>query len=146
MGGVDLPKKGSKKWNHRMVFHFLDMTVVTAWPLYRWDCDASYMLKEEQIRLYSFKSYIAQSLCKCGKNLERKRGCPSGGISSEYEEKRRRQGPTAPIPFPDVRLDGTSHWAKKRGDAGDQDARALQKSSAGNVMSTSASQLPATAS
>ncbi|MGH0136960.1 UNVERIFIED_CONTAM: hypothetical protein FKN15_037497 [Acipenser sinensis] len=145
MGGVDLPKKGSKKWNHRMVFHFLDMTVVTAWLLYIWDCDASDMLKE-QIRLHSFKSYIAQSLCKCGKNLEQKRGCPSGGISSEYEEKRRRQGPTAPIPFPDVRLDGTSHWAKKRGDAGDQDARALQKSSAGNVMSTSASQLPATAS
>ncbi|RXM27140.1 Protein FAM150B [Acipenser ruthenus] len=82
MGGVDLldslialyrTKVRSKKWYHRMVFHFLDMTVVTALLLYRWDCDASDMLKEEQIRLYSFKSYIAQSLCKCRKNLERKR-------------------------------------------------------------------------
>ncbi|XP_039469062.1 piggyBac transposable element-derived protein 3-like [Oreochromis aureus] len=46
MGGVDLldslialyrNKVRSKKWYHRLVFHFLDMIIVTTWLLYRRD-------------------------------------------------------------------------------------------------------------
>uniref|UniRef100_A0A3P9JWZ2 PiggyBac transposable element-derived protein domain-containing protein n=1 Tax=Oryzias latipes TaxID=8090 RepID=A0A3P9JWZ2_ORYLA len=51
----------------------------------------------------------SESLCKCGKNLEHKRGRPSSTIVGEYKEKRRR-GPATPIPVPDVRLDATAHW------------------------------------
>ncbi|XP_032364124.1 piggyBac transposable element-derived protein 3 [Etheostoma spectabile] len=75
----------------------------------RRDCSSTGMRREEQMKLYTFKSYIAESLCKSGKNLDRKRGRPSSTIAGEYDEKRRR-GPTTPIPVPDVRLDATAHW------------------------------------
>ncbi|CAK6951131.1 piggyBac transposable element-derived protein 2-like isoform X2 [Scomber scombrus] len=118
MGGVDLldslialyrNKIRSKKWYHRLVFHLLDMTIVTAWLLYRRDCDGTGIRKEEQMRLYTFKSYIAEGLCKSGKCLDRKRGRSSSTIDNEYMEKKRR-GPTAAIPISDVRLDATAHW------------------------------------
>uniref|UniRef100_A0A665TR44 PiggyBac transposable element-derived protein domain-containing protein n=1 Tax=Echeneis naucrates TaxID=173247 RepID=A0A665TR44_ECHNA len=72
-------------------------------------CSSTGMKTEEQVRLYTFKSYVAESLCKSGKNLERKRGRTSSAIAGEYEEKRRR-GPTTFIPVPDVHLDATAHW------------------------------------
>ncbi|XP_047446638.1 piggyBac transposable element-derived protein 3-like [Mugil cephalus] len=118
MGGLDLldslialyrNRVRSKKWYHRLVFHFLDMTIVTAWLLYRRDCEGTGMEQKDQMRLYTFKSYIAEGLCMCGKSLEKKRGRPSQSIASAYEEKRRK-GPTAPIPAQDVRLDHTAHW------------------------------------
>ncbi|MGH0158816.1 UNVERIFIED_CONTAM: hypothetical protein FKN15_047671 [Acipenser sinensis] len=126
MGGVDLldslialyrNKIKSKKWYHRLVFHFLDMIIVTSWLLYRRDCEGTGMRKKEQMKLYTFKSYIAEGLCKSGKSLERKKGRPSSTIAGEYEAKRRK-GPAAPIPVPDVRLDATAHWmimAEKKG-------------------------------
>ncbi|KAJ8386986.1 hypothetical protein AAFF_G00161630 [Aldrovandia affinis] len=95
----------SKKWYHRLVFHFLDMIIVTAWLLYRRDCEGTGMGKKEHMKLYAFKSYIAEALCKSGKSLERKKG----RIAGQYEEKRRK-GPAAPIPVRDVRLDATAHW------------------------------------
>ena len=143
MGGVDLldslialnrNKIRSKKWYHRLIFHFIDVTIVTAWLLYKRDYSSTGMRKEEQMKLYTFKSYIAESLCKSGKNLERKRGHPKSTIAGEYEEKRRR-GPATPIPVPDVCLDARY-----------QDAKVRLKSSDKNVMSTSASRPPVTAS
>ncbi|XP_034066448.1 piggyBac transposable element-derived protein 2-like [Gymnodraco acuticeps] len=118
MGGVDLLdslialyriKIRSKKWYHRLVFHFMDMIIVTAWLLYRRDCEGTGMTRKEEMRLYTFKSYIAEGLQKSGKSLERKRGRPSLTIAGEYEEKRRK-GPATPIPIPAVRLDATAHW------------------------------------
>ncbi|XP_033911326.3 piggyBac transposable element-derived protein 2-like [Acipenser ruthenus] len=126
MGGVGLldslialyrNKIKSKKWYHRLVFHFLDMIIMTTWLLYRRDCEGTGMRKKEQMKLYTFKSYIAEGLCKSGKSLERKKGRPCSTIAGEYEEKRRK-GPAAPIPVPDVRLDATAHWmimAEKKG-------------------------------
>ncbi|RXN15934.1 piggyBac transposable element-derived 2-like protein [Labeo rohita] len=86
-----------------------DMIVVTCWLLYKWHCKCNNLSDAEVMRMYAFKSYIAQGLCKSGKSLEKNRGWPSSGISSDYETKK-RQGPTAPIPIPDVRLDATAHW------------------------------------
>lgn len=126
MGGVDLLdsllalyriKIRSKKWYHRLVFHLLDMIIMTTWLLYRRDCEGTGMRKNEHMKLYTFKSYIAEALCKSGKSLERKKGRPCSTIAGEYEEKRRK-GPAAPIPVPDVRLDATAHWmimAEKKG-------------------------------
>ncbi|TKS66087.1 PiggyBac transposable element-derived protein 2 [Collichthys lucidus] len=126
MGGVDLldslialyrTKVRSKKWYHRLVFHFLDMVIPTTWLLYRRDCEGSGMGKKEEMKLYTFKSYVAEGLCKSGKSLEKKRGRHSLSIAGAYEEKRKR-GPTAPIPVPDVRLDQTAHWLIMTGDKG----------------------------
>jgi hypothetical protein len=116
MGGVDLldllialyqNKIRSKKWHHRLLFHFLDRIIVTTWLLYRRDCEGTGMRKKEQ--MFTFKSYIAEGLCKSGKSLESKKDRPSSRIACEYEEKRRK-GPAAPMPLPDVRLDATAHW------------------------------------
>lgn len=118
MGGVDLldslislyrTKIRSKKWYHRLLFHFLDMITVTSWLLYRRDCTSNGMKKKEQMRLYTFKLYIAEGLCKSGEDLQQKRGRPSSAIAGEYEEKKRK-GPAVPIPVSDVRLDATGHW------------------------------------
>ncbi len=126
MGGVDLLdslltlyriKIRSKKWYHRLLFHLLDMIIVTTWLLYRRDCEGTGMRKNEHMKLYTFKSYIAEALCKSGKSLECKKGRPCSTIAGEYEEKRRK-GPAAPIPVPDVRLDATARWmimAEKKG-------------------------------
>ncbi|KAK9530196.1 hypothetical protein VZT92_011716 [Zoarces viviparus] len=46
---------------------------------------------------------------RSGKSLVRRKGRPSSTIAGEHEEKRRK-GPAAPIPVPDVRLDATAHW------------------------------------
>lgn len=45
------------------MFHDIDMTIVTTWLLYRSDCSTG-LRKEEQIRLYTFNSYIMESLWK----------------------------------------------------------------------------------
>jgi hypothetical protein len=64
MGGVDLldsllalyriPVR-SKKWYHRLVFHFLDVMLVQAWLLYRRDADSSGILRKNQLPLLQFK-------------------------------------------------------------------------------------------
>ncbi|CAK6970177.1 piggyBac transposable element-derived protein 2-like [Scomber scombrus] len=118
MGGVDLLDSlialyhtniRSKKWYHRLVFHMIDLVVVTCGLIYRRDCADNGMTGSDHMRLYAFKSQIAHSLCKYQKD-GRKRGRLSGGMSQQYEEKRKKQGPTAPIPNQDIRLDKTSHW------------------------------------
>lgn len=85
MGGVDLldllvalyrNKIRSKKQHHRLVCHFLDMIIVTSWLHYRRDCKGTGMRRKEQMKLYTFKSYLAEGLCKRGKGLERKKGRP----------------------------------------------------------------------
>ncbi|RXM30405.1 PiggyBac transposable element-derived protein 1 [Acipenser ruthenus] len=119
MGGVDLLdslialyriKIRSKKWYHRLLFHFIDMTVVTSWLLYWRDCSAKGVPKAEQMRLAKFRSQLAEALCKTGKSLEKKKGRHSTSVQTEYEAKRKKKGPRAQIPVADLCLDNTAHW------------------------------------
>ena len=82
MGGVDLldslialyrTKIKSKKWYHRLVYHFVDMTVVQSWLLYRRDSNEMHVDQKDQQRLLQFKTEIAYSLSKSS-NTNRKRG------------------------------------------------------------------------
>lgn len=68
MGGVDLldslialyrTKIRSKKWYHRLFFHFLDMIVVTCWMLYKRDCKCNNLSDAEVMRLYAGAGYQA---------------------------------------------------------------------------------------
>lgn len=77
--------------------------------LYHRDHECNGIKRKEQMRLYTFKSYIAEGFCKSGKNLEHKKGRPSSSIAREYKEKRRK-GPAAPVPVSDMCLDATAHW------------------------------------
>ena len=107
MGGVDLldslialyrTKIKSKKWYHRLVYHFVDMTVVQSLLLYRRDSNEMHVDQKDQQRLLQFKTEIAYSLSKSS-NTNRKRGRPSFDVDSLNEEKRRRGGaPVLPPP------------------------------------------------
>lgn len=120
MGGVDLidglisyyrTKIRSKKYYLRFFFHFIDMAIVSAWLLYRKDCEKEGIRKQTIMDLLEFKIEVAESLCKEGKDLT-KRGRPSTSASSvdyEHEDKEHR-GPAKPIPTPMVRRDSVGHW------------------------------------
>ena len=71
---------GSKKWYHRIFFHFLEVTVVNSWLLYRKDCELSKVSEKDQLSLLQFKAKIAACLCHQGKTEIRKRGRPSSWI------------------------------------------------------------------
>lgn len=53
----------SNNWYHLLMFYFIDMTIVTAWLLYKRDCSSTGMRKEEQMKLYTFKSFISHKAC-----------------------------------------------------------------------------------
>jgi hypothetical protein len=76
MGGVDLLdsimgrykiKMRSKKWYFRLFYHFLDITIVNAWLLYK-------RMKGNDFPLYQFRTQIADYLCWTGQVLTSKRG------------------------------------------------------------------------
>ena len=97
MGGVDLLdsliglyriKLRSKKYYHRIFFHFLDLTIVTAWLLYRRDCDDLGIPNSKQKPLLEFKCAISGALSKQNQVMSRKRGRPSTEVQINYEQKK----------------------------------------------------------
>ena len=127
MGGVDLMnsliglyrnKIRSKKYYHRLLFHFLDMTVVNCWILYRRDCKDFGVPPKNEMALFEFKQRIAECLVKEGKCAEPKKvGRPSSSsIEADHLSKKRKGHATNPIPQKNIRLDSTGHWplAKER--------------------------------
>ena len=81
MGGVDLldslialyrTKIKSKKWYHRLIYHFVDMVVVQSWLLYRCHSNEMHVDQKDQQRLLRFKPELAYSLSKSS-NTNRKR-------------------------------------------------------------------------
>lgn len=101
----------SKKWYHRLIFHFIDLVIVNCWLLYCRDCESLQIAKKCRMDLLEFRTQIAESLCKEGKDTTaRKRGRPStSSIQQKYEIKKKR-GPTTSIPSTNVRQDGMHHW------------------------------------
>uniref|UniRef100_A0A8C9ZPR0 PiggyBac transposable element-derived protein domain-containing protein n=1 Tax=Sander lucioperca TaxID=283035 RepID=A0A8C9ZPR0_SANLU len=80
----------SKKYYHRLFFHFVDMVIVNSWLLYRRDCESLTVPRKKQKDLLAFRTSIAQALCMQGKDLsKKKRGRPS---------------------MDEVRSDGVGHW------------------------------------
>ncbi|XP_046402676.1 piggyBac transposable element-derived protein 3-like [Ischnura elegans] len=120
MGGVDLCDANlsryriflkSRKYYHRLFFHFVDLAVVNSWSLYRRDCDSLGISKKKQNDLLEFKMRIAEALTKRGKDiLLKKRGRKShDSVDAKFEAKRKR-GPANPIPETTCRVDGVGHW------------------------------------
>ena len=72
----------SKKWYHRLIWHFLDVSVVQAWLLHRKDSDS--VDNEKVTSLKEFKLSIPESLLKQGKRKASKRGCPSISVEAVY--------------------------------------------------------------
>ena len=102
LGGIDLldsllalyriPVR-SKKWYHRLIFHFIDLLLVQSWLLYRRGADANGVVGKNQLHLLQFKIEVADSLFLENKKKVAKRGRPSQGIDAEHAAK--THGPTA---------------------------------------------------
>ena len=87
----------SRKWYHRLFFHFIDVCVVNSWLKYRRDY-AACIGDDKYLSLYDFKMSISHCLRKQRKPLKRAVGRPRVG---EPKEKRglhkKRKVPTQPI-------------------------------------------------
>lgn len=120
MGGVDLLDGlvsyyriniRSKKYYHKLIFHFVDVALVNSWLLYRRDCDMQNFPKKTISDLLQFKTDVSAALCSQGKDpTEKKRGRPSSYNVEEMHEKKKMRGPAKPIPNFSVRRDGIAHW------------------------------------
>ncbi|XP_037778669.1 piggyBac transposable element-derived protein 3-like [Penaeus monodon] len=122
MGGVDLMDSlislyrihtRSKKYYHKIFFHFLDVTVVNCWLLYRRDSSDLDIPERKVMMLQEFKLSLAESLLLEGKNpMAKKRGRPSsnGGTAAQFAKKKKSSPATKPIPAEGVRTDGYHHY------------------------------------
>ena len=96
----------SKKWTLRIIFHFVDVAVVSSWLKYKKDCKSIGMRKSEQLSLLQFRYSIAECLIQCGTNPTA-RVLPGRPVRRSYEHQ----------PQSDVRFDGIGHlpvWNEKR--------------------------------
>uniref|UniRef100_A0A0P4WNR9 PiggyBac transposable element-derived protein domain-containing protein n=1 Tax=Scylla olivacea TaxID=85551 RepID=A0A0P4WNR9_SCYOL len=101
MGGVDLLDSlialyrihiRSHKYYHKLVFHFLDVTIVNSWLLYRRDASAIGVSKKSQLQLQAFKLKVAYSLLRQNKDPLKRPGVGrprSSSLETEHEEKKR---------------------------------------------------------
>ena len=101
----------SKKFYHKIFFHFVDMMCASAWQEYREDCKAKGLLADAKKSHFNFKTEIAEAFCKEGKTFLKKKGRPSSSVEQEFEKKARR-GPAKPIPGENVRKDQVGHFPK----------------------------------
>ncbi len=56
----------SKKWPLRVIFHFIDLAVVTSWLQYKRDCVSYGIPLKDQMPLLYFRLEISECLIKCG--------------------------------------------------------------------------------
>ena len=87
----------------RIFFHFLDVSIVNSWLLYRRDCVDLAISNKKVSSLHEFKGIIAEGLLLAGKTKRRRR--PNSGNSPKS-----RPGPRSSVPSRDVRNDGLNHW------------------------------------
>ena len=125
MGGVDLQDQllalyritiRSKKYYHRIFFHFVDMAVVNSWLLYRRDCDALNVSKKNRLKLVAFKLDIATCLLSQNKptgNTSRtgRPSLDSSSVDQRWQAKKKRCNRTKLIPSKLVRLDNVGHFS-----------------------------------
>ena len=109
----------SKKYYHRIFFHFLDMSIVPCWLLYRRDCQDFGLPKARQLRLLDFKLAISESLCKESQVVSRRQGRPSSSsVEGAYQKKMKQGHNTKPVPQKLIRMNNIDHfplYQEKRG-------------------------------
>ena len=105
MGGVNLldwllgyycSKIRSKKWYHQIFFHLVDMSVVSAWILWR--------MKNPKVPLACFKLAVTDLLCNCSTTRRSKVGRPS------IRPEERRPAPKVNLPHQAIRSDQVGRW------------------------------------
>nr|XP_040582792.1 piggyBac transposable element-derived protein 3-like [Lepeophtheirus salmonis] len=113
MGGVDLMDSlialyrihtRSKKYYHKLISHFIDVSIVNAWLLYRRDSKAIGLIEKNIMMLQEFKMLVAKALLRQGPSkTANKRGRPSTSIDSMHAEKKRKGHATQVLPGSEIR-------------------------------------------
>jgi hypothetical protein len=121
MGGVDLIdmlialyriKVRSRKYYMKIIFHLIDLSIVTAWLLYRRHCTQLQVGKKDIFTLLEFRIEIATVLLRrIEPQCTKQRGRPSlQELSVSIESSRTRRALTVRHPRSDDRKDGSNHW------------------------------------
>lgn len=101
----------SKKWYHRLFFHFFYVAIINAWLVYRRDHTA-FGGTTKLLKLHDFKLMLSSCLCMQNKPLlGNKRGRPSAaGVDEKQAMKKRLGHNTKAIPDKAVRQDQIGHF------------------------------------
>ncbi|XP_045115262.1 piggyBac transposable element-derived protein 2-like [Portunus trituberculatus] len=101
----------SKKWYHRIFFHFADLSICNAWLLYRRDIQAL-DARAKYLSLHDFKLVLSSCLRMQDKPLSgKRRGRPSSAsVDERLVEKKQKGHNTKPIPPKPVREDQIGHF------------------------------------
>ncbi|XP_050726534.1 piggyBac transposable element-derived protein 2-like [Eriocheir sinensis] len=101
----------SKKWYHRIFFHFADLSICNAWLLYRRDIQAL-DARAKYLNLHDFKLVLSSCLRMQDKPLSgKRRGRPSSAsVDERLVEKKQKGHNTKPIPPKPVREDQIGHF------------------------------------
>lgn len=101
----------SKKWYHRLLFHFVDLSICNAWLIYRRDINALEP-NSKHLNLHDFKLVLSSCLRVQDKPLVwKKRGRPSSStVDEKLAEKKQRGHNTKAIPPKPIRNDQIGHF------------------------------------
>ncbi|CAK1582202.1 unnamed protein product [Parnassius mnemosyne] len=115
MGGVDLVdsimgiykiKLRSKRWQMRLFYHFLDLTMANAWLFYKRVCKYKNIPNKTIMASADFRLEIAETLCKMGviTGLTIRRSIEGQILAKKHK------GPAQHVPPQAVRQDQVGHW------------------------------------
>lgn len=99
----------TKKWTLKVLIHFLDLSVVNAWRLYRNDCLANKLSRKDSLPLLDFRMNVADSLASIP-GRARRESCEDDDLSAQVPRRDYKiYRPT--IAPPEVkRYDGYEHY------------------------------------
>ncbi|KAK3893237.1 hypothetical protein Pcinc_002923 [Petrolisthes cinctipes] len=127
----------SKKWYHKLIWHFMDMLLIQAWLLYIRYFNLTDAPRKAKLPLLMFKLEVANCLLQKGKSVGTKRGRPSVDVEELYKEKAKK-GQTVKIPAKPIRTDKYDNFSdleKRRGDARTLDVLEFARCSVTNARS-----------
>jgi len=84
------------------LFHFLNISIVNSWIIYKENC--------QDISLLEFKASIVWTILQIGKYDTPKRGRPSLSSESDLQKKKRKN---VSIVVPEIKYDNKGHYPSK---------------------------------
>ena len=99
-----------KKYYYKIFYHFLNVTVVKSWLLYKRDCKGFCVPKCKQLPLLQCKHCIAESLFREGKSVIALKSGRPYSVDKNYQIKKAKSTNFEPIPDKSIRHDNTDHF------------------------------------
>ena len=119
MGGVDVCDQlmecyrtwfRSRKWTLKVILHFLDLSTVNSWLIYREECKANKLPKRKILDLLKFRLACAEALMATPERERRLNEEEQEEESNLPSKKKMKIYTPSPKPVADKRYDGYDHW------------------------------------